>query len=132
MFVSIHLIGCFPCLNNSIVLSNHCSFIFSIICHFTFTNKWVDKKLEIKLILIIKSKKESQYGMIINIIRPLHHILKVAKIKCSSDIEILASVNWGIPLIELLLTLEALHIREIKSELKTKDEHSSRELTIKF
>ena len=33
---------------------------------------------------------------------------------------------------EHLLTLEALYIREIKTELNTKDEYWSRELTIKF
>ena len=33
---------------------------------------------------IINNKKGSRYGMIIMIIRPLHHILKVTKIKCSS------------------------------------------------
>ena len=46
-----------------------------------------------------------------------------------SDVRILALSNWGM---EQLLTPEALYIREIEPELNTKDEHRSRELTIKF
>ena len=45
------------------------------------------------------------------------------------DVKILASTSRGL---DYLLTLEALYIREIKPELNTKDEHRSRELTIKF
>ena len=49
----------------------------------------------------------------------------------TSDVRILASSNQGM---EHLLTLEALYIyiREIKTELNTRDEYWSRELTIKF
>ena len=47
----------------------------------------------------------------------------------TSDVRKLASSNRGM---EHLLTLEALYIREIKTELNTKDESRSRELTIKF
>ena len=47
----------------------------------------------------------------------------------TSNVRILASSTRGM---EHLLTLEALYIREIKTELNTKDEYWSRELTIKF
>ena len=46
----------------------------------------------------------------------------------TSDVQILASSNWGM---EHVLTLEALYIKAINPELNTKNEYKSRELTIK-
>ena len=46
-----------------------------------------------------------------------------------SDIEILASTNRGI---KDLMTLEALFIREIDTELNTKDEYAAENLLLSF
>ena len=57
------------------------------------------------------------------------HLAQCKATLCDKDVDILQQTSRGE---SFLLTLEALHIRERKPKINTKDEYRRRELTIKL